>query len=234
MKNSRIISFQAFSFLFYHIKTLLHTKEVYRETIKLGYETMSKMNFLPKVPSENWYVSEFNKDLKVDRLKQFSKKKVTMFEKILKGKDKNKENKCNVKNPFVPNYFSHLFDEKSPVIFWKDFVETMQSFDFESLLPQSRYAQQLANNDYYITPVIIIPDADIVDLTPNDICFMGYDGEDLHIVINSNEFTDKETPEEVTLKEKIKRNIHIKFGLTTDVTFDTYKISQKRLDLLEE
>lgn len=232
MKDCRIISLQGFSFLFYHIKSLLHAKEIYKETIKTGYDTMSKMNLLPHIPSEIWYVEENFKNLKVDRLKSFKHKKHSIFERVLKS------NKITIPTPkteYIPTYYTHLFDENSPVIGWKEFCENIRDMDWgvESLTPNI-WATETDDAVFSIIPCIIIPDESIVDLLPSNITFMGFDGDELHLVIKSKILSEKETTEEASMRERIGRHLLIKLGLETTITFDTYYLAQKHLDLLEE
>lgn len=225
-KEKRIISLQGFTFIFYHLKSLLKAKNVYKDTIKAGFETMSKLNLLPYVPYTNWYVEENVPNLETKRLKDFISHKQTMFEKIMGKKHENTVVNNKKDDIFIPEYYTHIFDNKCKVMLWHDFVNIIIGWE-QSFLEFNNY------EFIYVTPTLIVPDNTIPDLNSEDILFLGFDGEKLCLVINSKVNSDKETVEETALRDKLTKYFLSRFGVDVEITFDMEKLIKNNIITLD-
>lgn len=218
LDKKRIITYQGFSFVYYHLKSLLHKKDtLYKETLKTGYDNMSKMNLLPYVPDEIWYTTDVVKNLKTERLRSFLKKKKSIFEKVAEvirptTVEKEKYN--------IPDYYREYFSDDFPVIYWKDFISGMEALDWGVEAYNNKFIEEIDDDIYVATPCIIIPDMPILDLNPQDIVFMGYDGSELKMSIKTQLDTEYESIEEQAFKEKIMKYLVTKYGIETKITYE--------------
>lgn len=225
LENMRIISKQGFDFIFYHLASVLRVKDIYKEVLKTGFDVMSKTNYLPHIPTENWYVHENVPNIKTKRLLELKNKKESVIEKIGK-KLQNKPEVKEISNPrFIPNYLAHLFTDDSPVINWVEFVG--QCYQYEMGVNYNRWTDCM--DSYYMNPAIIIPDSSIFNLEKDDILFMGYDGETIKLVLNSKTMGKKETEEESKLAKSLQTQFLGRYGIDCEIIFDYEKLVNKQI-----
>ncbi len=227
LDKSSIVSFDGFFLTYIYISNIVGSKIQFKDTVKRGYDNLSKMNMLAHIPQESWIIEENYKNLKVDRLKKFIvEEKKTFAEKV---KDILSDEKDEVDiitgketvNEFVPTYFSHIFNENSVVMGWKDFIEM---FTGNEVHGNNRMAVIDGLPDD-ADSIIIVPDEDIgnldFSLKKEDIIFMGLNEQTLYFALKSYTGKKECTPEETLLAQKLDDYILTNFYLETNVEYDS-------------
>jgi len=223
LEERRIISKEGFLLTFYHLSSILNIPDTNKETIKYGFDTMSKMNLLPHVPDKVWWVEENMVGININRLVDVITKKEKAIDRIKNRLDKDDDK--DVDNFFIPDYYKSIFEiGESGIMGWKDFTQLFLSYEVNI---HGGFRYDMWDDDFDDVPLILVPESNISEIDVNDILFMGYYGSKLYISLQAHTRTDKETPEEVKLKRKFQDYLYTIFRLDSEITFENPKDDDK-------
>lgn len=248
LEKSQIISFPVFQFLTFHLKSLLRATCTTQYSIKNYFDNMSRMNLLPHIPTENWWIEQNELKLNSNRLIEFMSKKESLIDKVKNNiipnnteeKEEEKEDEEETTEteildvPYIPEYYSDAFMEDDIMIMsWGDFLLDFTKFE-------TNYHGKIAYDyDIFMCPVIIIPDDTIMNLKKEDVIFLGFDGEKFYLTLATKENPNVITDEQINLKNTLKGYFWRKFGYETEIVYedgwdDEDKYRNCNLSLLED
>lgn len=231
LEDRRIISKDGFLLTYYHLTSILNVPDTNKETVKYGFETMSKMNYLPHIPTKIWWVEENMSKIKINRLIETITKKENVVEKVKNKLNKNKSDKIDEDNIFIPEYNKNIFDiADAGIIGWKEFTELFLSYETNV---HGNFRYDMWDDEFYDLPLIIVPESNISEISVDDILFIGFYGTKLYISLQSHVYTEKEIPEEVELKKKLSNYLHTIFKLDSEITFENPKEDKNNTILLD-
>jgi len=230
LEKSSIISFDGFLLTYIYLSHIVGAKLQYKETVRRGYDNLSKMNMLAHIPQESWVIEENYKNLKVARLKNVikneKKSSARKIKDIIAGKYNEESEESESIEEYIPTYFSHIFDDKSVVMGWKNFIE---------MFTDSSIIKGVIINDIPddTDSIIIVPDGDIGNqeflINQEDILFIGLNEKTLYFALKSSTGMMKCTPEEELLSQKLEEYVLNNFFLEADIQFDSEDNSNQLL-----